>query len=436
MMLEIGIIVVAVLAAGFIFGSYVAVVLGYIGFILFAIFSDRPAWAFFGHSAWNSVSDTTLVAIPFFILMGEILIKSGLTEKLYRALSNWLGRMPGGLLHTNIATSAVFGSISGSSVAVAATIGNIAVPQLYEKGYSRRLTLGSLAAGGTLGVLIPPSLVMIIYGVIAKASVGDLFVAALIPSVLMAVLFMGYIAVHSLIDPKVAPKSDPVPLKTKIKDSLHLIPVAVLFFIVIGSIYFGIASPTESATFGTVGAFLIALAQKAVNKKMLKETVLSTVKTTGMIMMLLMAAGFMQLALGFLGVQSFLGSALIELGLSPTMLLLLIIVVFLFLGSFVDDLAIMITMLPFVIPVIVAAEIDLIWFGVLVLLLMGTGLIAPVYGMNLFVLHGVQRRFYKNANLNDAYLGALPFVLVLLFGILLLFLFPELATWLPQQLNH
>lgn len=431
-MIEIGLVVLALLVLAFLIGSYVAATLGMIGVVLLLVFSDRPAWPLFGHMTWDVLSDTTLVAIPLFLLMGEILIKGGLMTAIYRALANWFGRLPGGLLTTNIFASGVFGSISGSSVSVAAAVGSIAIPQLYGQGYSRRMTLGSLAAGGTLGVLIPPSMILIIYGVTSGASVGSLFIATLIPAVMMTALYLltvfGSVAVAKVRVPQTAP----VPLRAKLRGSWPLVPVALLFAVVIGTIYLGVASPTESAAFGVIGALVVVLIQRAFSWRKLREALMAAARTTGMVMLLLLGAGLMQLALGYLGAQRALSQSLIDANLGPTMLLIVIVVAFLLLGSFVDDLAVMITMLPIILPTVAAAGVDLVWFGVLCVMLISAGLIAPGYGLNLFILHGVQKRYDRKASLGDAYIGALPFTVVLLLGIVILFLVPGIATWLPS----
>ncbi|QEW03290.1 TRAP transporter large permease [Microbacterium lushaniae] len=432
MLLEALLVLILVLAGAFVFGTHVAVALGFVGIILLTFFSDRPTLGLMGHSAWELFSDTTLIVIPLFALMGDLLVRSGVTDSMYRTMAMWMGRVPGGLLHTNVIASAMFGSVSGTSVAVASTIGSVAIPQLYEKGYPRPMVLGSLAAGGTLGIMIPPSMVLVIYGMIAKESIGDLLMAGIVPGIMLTLLFM-LVALYFGIRRSDLPRGESVPVGEKIRASLSLVPFIALMLIVVLSIYLGIATVTESAAFGVAGAFVLALLKKRVNWSMLKETFASTAATTAMIMFLLLGANIMQTALGYLGVQRAAGEALVAANLSPFMLMLIIVIVMLIAGAFLDSLAVIVTTLPIIVPLVAAAGFDMIWFGVIVVLLVEVGMITPPYGMNLFVLHGVQKKLYPDAKLGDAYRGSWPFVFAMIVGLVLLWAFPDLATWLPYS---
>lgn len=431
MILESVIVLVLVLGSAFVLGSHVAVALGFVGILLLTFLSDRPAIQLIGHSSWNLLSDTTLIVIPLFALMGELLVRSGVTDGMYRAMAQWLGRVPGGLLHTNVVSSAMFGSVSGTSVAVASTIGSVAIPQLYRKGYPRPLVLGSLAAGGTLGIMIPPSMVLVIYGMIAEESIGALLLAGIVPGIMLTLMFMATLLVIGLRRADL-PRGDKVPFGKKLRDTVSLVPIVILMLIVILTIYLGIATVTESAAFGVVGAFLIALMRKTVSLSMLRDTLLATAATSGMIMLLLLGASIMQTALGYLGVQRAASRALVEAELSPVILMSVIVVAFLLLGAFLDSLAVIVTTLPILAPIVAAAGIDMIWFGVIVVVLVEVGMISPPYGMNLFVLHGVQKRFIPDAKLSDAYRGAWVFVAVMIVALVILWLAPGIVTWLPS----
>lgn len=434
-MLWISLIAIAVLALSFLLGAHVASALGFSALLLLLIFSDRPAWGFFGEIAWNTNSDWILLTLPLFVLMGELLIHAGATKDLYQSLNGWFRKLPGGLVQSNVAVGTVFAAVSGSSVASAATIGAVALPEQRKLGYSRRFSLGSIAAGGVLGALIPPSTVLIIYGIIAHESIGALFIAGILPGLMIAVLFMIVVAIWAKLQPSASPDVPAVPLKQRLKDTRKLVPIVLLILLVMGSLYFGIATPTESAAFGSVGAFVIAALRRKLSIDMLKKTLLATASTTGFVMFLLMAAFSLQFVLGYLGVPRAASQAIGDAGFSTGMLLFTIVIVFLILGCFFDAMAIVVTMVPILVPIVVAAGVDTVWFGILVVVLVEVGLITPPYGMNLFVLHGVQKRLGWKSSLSDIYMGALPFVGALFLAVGLLFLFPEIATWLPSTIR-
>jgi len=423
------------MVVAFLLGLHVASTLGLLSLSLMYFFSDRPLWDMLGLIAWNTNTSFVLVAIPLFVLMGELLLHSGLSEQLYRVLSLWLRPLPGGLMHSNIAACATFAAVSGSSVATAATIGSVALPAFRQRGYDERLVLGSLAAGGTLGILIPPSINFIVYGVLMEVSIGRLYMAGVIPGLLLSLLFMGIIFVAALIRPEVAPREPAAPLGEQLRAAVHMLPTFALIFLVLGTIYLGVATPTEAAAFGVVGAFGLALGAGRVNARMLRTVCLSSARTTAMIMLILTGAFTLNAVLGLLGVPAAISRAVAASGLSPTATMVLIVVFYLILGTFMDGFAMMVTTIPVLLPVLKALGVDLVWFGVIAVLLTEAALISPPEGLNLYVIHGLRAGGAERGTISDVYLGVLPFFLAMLVAIALLFAFPELALWLPTTMK-
>jgi len=424
--------------AAFLLGLHVAAALGVLSFSLMYVFSDRPLWEMLGLIAWNTNTSFVLVAIPFFILMGEILLRSGLSERLYRVLSHWLAPLPGGLMHSNIAACATFAAVSGSSVATAATIGSVALPAFRARGYNERLVLGSLAAGGTLGILIPPSINFIVYGVLMEVSIGRLYIAGILPGILLSLLFMLVIFFAALLKPGVAPRETAVSWKTRLIGLLDMLPTSFLIFLVLGTIYLGVATPTEAAAFGVSGAFLLALLRGRVNLGMLREVFLSSVRTTAMVMLILTAAFILNSTLAILGVPYAVSKAVASWGLTPTTTLIILVVFYLFLGTFMDGFAMMVTTIPVILPILKTMNIDLVWFGVIAVILTEAALISPPEGLNLYVIHGLRQNpggEEARGTILDVYLGVLPFFLMMLMGIALIILFPQIALWLPTTMK-
>lgn len=422
----------------FLLGIHVAVALGLISFALMFLFSDRPLWEMTGLIAWNVGTTNVLVAVPMFIFMGELLLRSGLTDRLYRCFSAWFNWLPGGLLQSNIATCAAFASISGSTAATAATISRVALPVFRKRGYNEPLVVGSLAGGGTLGILIPPSIILIVYGVLAEESIGALYMAGVVPGVLLTLLFMAAIFFLVKLRPSLAPSEEPVSLEERIRLSVAIVPVAVLIFLVLGTIYMGIATATEAASLGVVGAFLLASVSRKINRQMLRETFLSTVNTTAMVMLVVSAAFILTFVLSILGVPSKMAAAVTELGWSPLAIIALLIVFYLVLGTFMDAYSMIVTTVPVILPLVKSLGIDLVWFGILMTLLVEVALISPPHGLNLFILHNVRTQTAghdKSRTIVDLYVGVLPFVAVILVMIGLLIAFPGIATWLPTTMR-
>lgn len=433
---ELG-VVVGLIVVTFLFGMHVAAALGMLSLTLMTFFSDRPMWDMLGLIAWNTNTSFVLVAIPMFVLMGEILLRSGISEQLYRSLSGWLSPLPGGLMHSNIAACATFAAVSGSSVATAATIGSVALPEFRTRGYREELVLGSLAAGGTLGILIPPSITFIVYGVLMEESIGRLYIAGIVPGLMLAGLFMLVIFVPALIWPGLAPRERSISWRAKLVGLLGLLPTAALIFLVLGTIYLGVATPTEAAAFGVSGAFVLAVGRRTLGLAMLKAACLASARTTAMIMLILTAAFVLQSVLALLGMPYAISRAVTSWGLTPTTFLVVVILFYLALGMFMDSFSIMVTTIPVILPILKSMQIDLVWFGVLAVILTEAGLITPPFGLNLFVIQGLRQRTAGQAGegtIRDVYTGVLPFFAMMLVLIVLLMLFPQIAVWLPTTM--
>jgi C4-dicarboxylate transporter, DctM subunit len=424
----------------FFLGIHVAAALGILSFALLYFLSDRPMWDMTALLAWNVGTTSVLVAVPMFIFMGELLLRGGLTDRLYRCFAAWFNWLPGGLLQTNIATCAAFASISGSTAATAATISRVALPVFRARGYNEPLVVGSLAGGGTLGILIPPSIILIVYGVLAEESIGALYVAGVIPGALLTLAFMVAIYVMVAVRPSLAPRESRVPWSEKLRLSVAVLPVAALIFLVLGTIYLGIATPTEAASLGVVGALVLALINRRVGREMLQETFLSTVNTTAMVMLVVSAAFMLNFALAILGMPRAMADTVAGLGWSPLAIVGVLIVFYLILGTFMDAYSMMVTTIPVILPVVKALGFDLVWFGILITLLVEAALISPPHGLNLFILHNVRMQTaladgVRGRTITDLYLGVLPFVLAILVVIVLIVAFPGIATWLPSTMR-
>lgn len=382
-----------------------------------------------GAVVWSVHNEALLTAIPLFILLGELLLRSGIADKMFLAMAAWLGRLPGGLLHTNIGSCALFAATSGSSVATAATIGTVALPSLKERNYSMRQSLGSLAAGGTLGILIPPSVNMLIYGSLTNNSIGKLFMAGLIPGVLLSLLFMVYIGFANMGSNSV--REERLPLAEKLRLSRHLIPPAVVFGIVMGSIYTGLATATESAALGVMTALYFAWRSGRLSLAFLQECFVQTARITGMILLIITAAFVLNLTISLTGVVDELTAWVTSFGLSATGLLLLLILFYLALGMFMDVLSMQVLTIPITYPIVTALGVDPIWYGVFVVLMCELALITPPVGMNLFVVQSVRK---DGGNISDVMWGVVPFILIMMLFTLSLMMFPEIALWLPNMM--
>jgi C4-dicarboxylate transporter, DctM subunit len=418
-------------------GLHVATALGLIGVTMMHFFSDRPLLDMLGQVAWNTNSNFVLVAVPLFVMMGEVLLYGKISERLYEVLSHWLAPIRGGLLHSNIAFSAVFGAISGSSAASAATVGAVSLPTFLARGYSERWVVGSLAAGGTLDILIPPSISMVIYGVLAEESIGRLYLAGFIPGFLLSGVFMLIIYLAARIWPGIAPREAAPSWGVRLLGLLSLFPVFILMFLVLGTIYLGVATPTEAAAFGVVGAFALAALNGQINKQMLKDVLLTTVRTSSMIMLIVTSAFLLSFALSILGIPAQLAAWISSLQLTPVTFVIILVVFYLILGTFMEALSMMVTTVPILVPVLRGMGIDLVWFGIIMVILLEAALVSPPEGLNLYVIHGIRKSVQEEAGLQagtmiDLWLGVLPFMIGMALVIALIIEFPQIALWLPD----
>ncbi|MFP8965076.1 TRAP transporter large permease [Pokkaliibacter sp. CJK22405] len=406
----------------------VAASIGLLGTVLDNFYSFLPVTRAIGEVSWSSSHEFLLVSIPLFILLGELLLRSGYAERMYDALTVWLNWLPGGLNHANIVACGLFSATSGSSVATSATVGTVALPQARKHRYNERLFIGSLAAGGTLGILIPPSVNMIIYGVLTDTSVPRLYLAGLIPGIVLVLIFMAIIMTACLARPHWGGTRQKASWRERRGALVHLLPPLFLFLVVVGSIYMGIATPTESAALGVVAMMILAACVGRLTWKVLREAVENTVHSTAMIMLIVMAAYFLNFVMTSVGLTDALVGSISGMGISPTMMLFLVIVLFLILGCFMETLSLMITTVPIIAPVMIKLGFDPIWFGILVIVLIESALITPPVGLNLFVVQNVRR----SGPMHDTIIGVLPFVAGLFLMIGLLILAPGLANWLPS----
>lgn len=409
----------------------VGIVLFVLGFGIDQFFTPFPLLRGLGSMVWSTSENAALIAIPFFVLLGEILVRSGIAERTYSALDRWVSWMPGGLVHANIATATMFSATSGSSVATAATVATVAMPQADRLGYDPKLFSGAIAAGGTLGIMIPPSINLIVYGFLTQTSIPQLFLAGLVPGILLAILFMVMTACICLVRPDLGGQRRVFPLIEMVRGLAQLLPIILLFSVIIGSIYKGWATPTEAASVGVGGAFLIAALFGGITPRMIVDSLIGTVKITSMIMLVVLGASFLNFTLTAAGLAGELQGFLEDLGLSPLLMLLVIVLMYIVLGFFIETLSLMVITIPIVVPIIVGLDFDPIWFGILMIVLIEMALITPPVGLNLYVVQGAR----KGGSMGEVMLGAFPFVLAMLAMVAALIAYPDLALFLPGLLR-
>jgi C4-dicarboxylate transporter DctM subunit len=426
-------ITVTLLVALFAFlagGVWIAGVLLIVGWIGMVGFTQSPAGPLLATTLWSSGSNWALTSLPLFIWMGEILFRSRISEDMFRGLSPWVARLPGGLLHTNVIGCGIFAAISGSSAATAATIGRMTVPELLKRGYDERMVTGSLAGAGTLGLLIPPSIIMIVYGVAADVSIARLFVAGVLPGILMMALFSGYIMLWALRNADSQPQREPATtFAQKIAASKYLIPTVLLIGAVIGCIYTGVATPTESAALGVLGALLLAAWSGSLNRKVFIEGVAGALKTTCMISFILLGAAFLTTAMGFTGIPRHLAEWIGSIGLAPWQLIAILTLLFIVLGCFLDGISMVVLTAAVILPAVKAAGIDLLWFGIFIVLVVEMSQITPPVGFNLYVLQGLTGK-----DMWSVARSSLPFFFLLVLAVAIVWMVPEVVTWLPSQM--
>jgi len=407
----------------------VAAILGNLATVTDYFWNDGRLQRTFGGFLWEKSNQYLLLSIPLFILLGEINLRAGLAGQMYSAVAKWLSWLPGGLMHSNIGSSSIFAATSGSSVATAATIGTVAYPEIERHRYNEPLFLGSVAAGGTLGILIPPSVTLIVYGVLTQTSVPELYLAGVLPGLLLAALFSVMILVICVIRPDMGGDRIQASWAERLVSLKDLIPPAIIFLGVIGTIYAGLATPTEAASIGVVLSLILAAWNGKLNGAMLLASFEGTVRTTSMIMLVIFAAMILNIIVGFFGAIQAASEFIGTLGLSPLQLMLLIVVFYLVIGMFMETFSMMLTTIGIVFPLVTSMGYDPVWFGIMVVVLMETALITPPIGVNLFVVQGIRTR---GAPFRDVCVGAVPFVIAMLALVALLIWQPGLATWLPQ----
>ncbi|NNL43077.1 MAG: TRAP transporter large permease subunit [Desulfobacterales bacterium] len=409
-------------------GIWVGFSLYIVGFIGMVLFSSLPAGNNMASSLWATCEKWEYVALPLFILMGEILYRSGISEKLFKSLVPWLYRLPGGLLLMNIISCTLFAAVSGSSAATTATVGRITLSEFDKLGYDKRLAMGSLAGAGTLGFLIPPSLIMIVYAILAEVSIGKMFMAGILPGLLLAGIYSSYIIYRGIKNPAIAPRTqESYSWKERMVGLKDIAPVLILILMVLGSIYGGIATPTEAAALGVLGATIFAYINQRMNKKIIFECLIGAVKTNAMIMLIVVGAGFLSRVMGFLGIPAAITTAITELNLSPYMLMLLLGGFYIILGCLLDGFSIVVMTLPIALPMVTAAGFDPIWFGIYLILMVEVSQITPPVGFNLFVIQGL-----TGEPIVQIAKYAFPFFLLMLFTTAILTIFPEIALVLPK----
>ncbi len=409
----------------------VGIVLFLLGFGVDAIFSPFPLIRGLGNLVWSTSNNATLIAIPFFVLLGEILVRSGVATRTYAALDRWVSWLPGGLVHANIATATMFSAISGSSVATAATVATVAMPQAEELGYDPKLFSGAIAAGGTLGIMIPPSINLIVYGFLTQSSIPQLFLAGLVPGLLLALGFMLVTVLICLVRPNLGGTRRTFPFIQMLRALIQLVPIVLLFGAIIGTIYKGWATPTEAAAVGVAGALLIAAAFGGVSIPMIGKSVVGTVKITSMIMLVVIGASFLNFTLASAGLGAELKAFLDGLGLSPLMTILVVVCIYIVLGFFIETLSLMVVTIPIIVPLVLAQGYDVIWFGILMIVLIEMALISPPVGLNLYVVQGAR----KSGKMSEVMLGTIPYVIAMLFMVAALIAFPSIALFLPMTLS-
>ena len=416
----------------FFLGSGIWVALSMIGVSAFGMmfFTSRPVGDAMATTIWGTSSSWTLTALPLFVWMGEILFRTKLSENLFKGLSPWMQKLPGGLIHVNIVGCALFAAISGSSAATVATVGKMSIPELRKRKYPEKILLGSLAGSGTLGLLIPPSIILIIYGVAVQESIAKLFIAGIIPGIMIALIFMSYVIIWSLINKKIMPKIlEEYSFIDKIKRSKQLLPVIILILAVIGSIYTGIATATEAASLGVLGALILSYFQKSLTVETFKSSLLGATKTSCMIAFILAGSTFLSLAMGFTGLPRNLALWIQNMELSPYVLIFVLMIFYIILGMFLDGISAVVLTMAIIEPMIRQAGFDMIWFGIFLVIVVEMAQITPPVGFNLFVLQGM-------ANKDMGYIAksAFPLFLLMVLAVILVVIFPEIALWMPEQM--
>lgn len=413
-------------------GVWIGLSLLGVGMAAFVLFTDAPLAQILGTTYWGSSASWSLASLPLFIWMGEILFRTRLADDLFSGLAPWVERLPGRLLHTNVIGCGIFAAVSGSSAATAATVGRITVPELLKRGYPRDITLGSIAGAGTLGLLIPPSIVMIVYGVAAEVSIGRLFIAGVVPGIMLMAFFSGYIAVQAALRRKEFPAPGArTSLAHKIRALRYLGPITLLIVAVMATIYAGIATPTEAAAFGVVGALVISAATGSLSMSSMADSLKGTVRTTSMIALILVTAAVLSTSMAFLGIPRGLAEYIAGFGLSKYQLIAAICVLYIILGCFLDGISMIVLTTAVLLPLVQAANIDMVWFGIFVVLVVEMSCITPPVGFNLFVIQGL-----TGDGIGSVARAAFPFFLLMVTAVAIITAFPDVVLFLPRQMSQ
>jgi tripartite ATP-independent transporter DctM subunit len=413
-------------------GVWIGLTLSGVAWIGMQLFSSRPAGDAMAVTIWGSASSWTLTALPLFVWMGEILFRTRLSQDMFRGLAPWMQSLPGRLLHTNVVGCAIFAAVSGSSAATCATIGKMSLPELSQRGYPDDISIGSLAGAGTLGLLIPPSIIMIVYGVTADVSIAQLFIAGVLPGIMLALLFSGYLVFWAWRNPDKVPPADRVlTFAEKVRESRHLIPVILLIVAVLGSIYTGFATATEAAALGVVGSLVLSAAQGSLTWQTFRESLLGGTRLYCMIALILAGAAFLTLSMGYIGLPRHLAEWIARLGLSQFQLLLVLLIFYVVLGCFLDGISMVVLTMGVIMPTVQKAGIDPLWFGIFIVLVVEMAQITPPVGFNLFVLQGMTKR-----EIGWIARVTLPFFFLMVAAVLLIYLFPQVVTILPAQMRN
>ena len=413
-------------------GVWVGLALMGVAWVGMELFTTRPVGDVMLTTIWSASSSWTLTALPLFIWMGEILFRTRLSEDMFRGLSPWMARLPGGLVHTNIVGCTVFAAVSGSSAATLTTVGKMSIPELRRRKYPETMIIGTLAGAATLGLMIPPSLTLIVYGVTINESITKLFFAGILPGLILAAMFMGYVAIYSRVSSKWEPEEEPrMHFSKKLKNSRFLIPVLLLITVVIGSMYLGFATATEAAAFGVIGSLLLAATQGSLSWSTFSQSLMGATRTSAMIALILAGASFLSLSMGFTGLPRGLADLIAQWQLTRFELLMVLLVFYIILGCFLDGISSVVLTMAVVEPMIREAGIDLIWFGIFIVVVVEMAQITPPIGFNLFVLQGM-----TNHEMSFIAKAAIPMFLIMILMVFVLILFPDIATWLPNNIRN
>ncbi len=413
-------------------GVWVGLALMGVAFVGMELFTSRPTGDTMITTIWSASSSWTLTALPLFIWMGEILFRTRLSEDMFRGLSPWMARLPGGLVHTNIVGCTVFAAVSGSSAATLTTVGKMSIPELRRRNYPENMIIGTLTGAATLGLMIPPSLTLIVYGVTINESISKLFIAGILPGLVLAAMFMGYVAIYSQVSKNWQPTPEPkMSLAEKVRNSRFLIPVILLILIVIGSMYLGYATATEAAAFGVIGSLTLAASQGSLNWKTFTDSLMGATRTSAMIALILAGAAFLSLAMGFTGLPRSLAELIAVWELSRFELLMVLLVFYIIIGCFLDGISSVVLTMAVVEPMIRQAGIDVIWFGIFIVVVVEMAQITPPIGFNLFVMQGM-----TSHEMNYIAKAAIPMFLIMVLMVFVLIFVPELATWLPENMRQ